>query len=139
MRKLKYISPFPLFGQGWRLGQRQDYIQVKLTICLLTFLFIMGPIWPALGQEIVKEPVLDSQGEVLSLPKVETDNLDIINPVQGKDEENKEDNLKTTDEKTENIETMSSSMSGGDNSISQQNSSFKKETTLPEADESTGA
>ena len=150
MRRLKYISPLPLFGQGLHLDQGGGRTLVKLTIIMLTFLFIMGPVWPALAQ-IVEQPILPIDQGITAPTDTKIDPAQIEAPsadVKIEEpitlpEESVPSSETATDEQAAHEETTtpegSPAMNPVDEGTTQQSSVQKNQPKLPEADESTGA
>ncbi|KKT21281.1 MAG: YD repeat protein, partial [Parcubacteria group bacterium GW2011_GWE1_43_8] len=146
MRRLKYISPLPLFGQGLHLDQGGGRTLVKLTVIMLTFLFIIGPVWPALAQEVEESNIQIDQGIVVPTePSAESIEVPVDEPVDLPltiiNEAEKDKNNPKDDKNSDMLETtalMSSSFIG-EEVANLQNSIQKSGPKLPEADQSTGA
>jgi len=120
MRRLKYISPLPLFGQGLHLDQGGGRTLVKLTVIMLTFLFIIGPVWPALAQEVEESNIQIDQGIVVPTePSAESIEVPVDEPVDLPltiiNEAEKDKNNPKDDKNSDMLETtalMSSSFIG---------------------------
>lgn len=144
MRKLKYISPFPLFGQRCRLGRKQGCVYVKLTVIMLTFLFIMGPIWPVWGQEEIIESVVVEQ--VAPTPNeseqtASTDGTVEENPALMEKIIETEEQAVPEESATDSqlVQESGAQLDAGGDTINQQSSVQKSQVQLPQTDESTGA
>src|SRR3989338_3489809 len=164
MRGLAFIVPRydrarPLFTQRIRLSR---FVPLrKLTVCLLTFLFVLGPVWPVFAQA-TKAPAAVDQGttasqDVIANPAepgeaisdvVEPDSLLLGEEPTASPAESTPTSEITPEEqivaedKTAQEETApenSPQMNPGEQSSAQQNSALKNQPKLPEADESTGA
>src|SRR3989338_659974 len=157
MRGLAFIVPRyyrarPLFTQRIRLSR---FVPLrKLTVCLLTFLFILGPVWPAFAQAM-KAPAAIDQGitvpaeTMVESSPTEVPLADVLGEEQTAPVEESTPTSETTPEeqivaedKTAEEETApenSPQMNPGEQSSAQQNSALKNQPKLPEADESTGA